>query len=165
MGSVRQDLKAWGLALGLVFALAGAADAGCDPERVDLRGSQGVVQVHVELARTPEERAKGLMMRDKLAASAGMLFIFDHPVHARFWMKDTLIPLDMIFADPTGTVTAVHENAVPQDLTPIDGGEGVGFVLEINGGLARRMGIAPGAVLRHPAIEQTRAAWSCAASQ
>ncbi len=58
-------------------------------------------------------------------------------------MKNTLIPLDMIFADVTGTVTRVHSNAIPGDTTPIDGGDGVAFVLEINGGLAGRLGIIP----------------------
>ncbi len=77
-------------------------------------------------------------------------------------MKNTKIPLDMIFADPAGRVTRVHAQAVPGDLTPIDGGEGVLAVLEINGGLAARMGIAPGAVIRHPALDQSRAAWPCA---
>lgn len=74
-------------------------------------------------------------------------------------MRNTLIPLDMIFADETGVVTHVHENAIPLDETTIDGGEGVKFVLEINGGLAGRFGIAPGTVLRHPLIES--AVWPC----
>ena len=76
-------------------------------------------------------------------------------------MKNTLIPLDIIFADMTGKVTRVHANAIPQDLTPIDGGEGVGFVLEINGGLAEKLGIGPGTEFRHPTIPQDNAAWPC----
>jgi uncharacterized membrane protein (UPF0127 family) len=75
-------------------------------------------------------------------------------------MKNTLVPLDMIFADATGTVTRVHSGAIPGDLTAIDGGPGVAFVLEINAGIAERLGIAPGAELRHPAIGPT-AAWPC----
>jgi uncharacterized membrane protein (UPF0127 family) len=90
-----------------------------------------------------------------------MLFVYPAPQRASFWMKNTLIPLDMIFADATGRVTRVHSNAVPGDETPIDGGEGVSFVLEINGGLARRLGIAPGAELRHPAVDPDTAAWPC----
>jgi uncharacterized protein len=66
----------------------------------------------------------------------------------------------MIFADVTGTVTRVHANAIPGDTTPIDGGDGVAFVLEINGGLAAKLGIAPGTELRHPAIGEA-AAWPC----
>ena len=68
------------------------------------------------------------------------------------WMKNTLIPLDMIFADPSGSITHIHENAIPNDLTTIDGGANVQFVLEINGGLARRMGIGLGDQLAHPSI-------------
>jgi uncharacterized membrane protein (UPF0127 family) len=76
-------------------------------------------------------------------------------------MKNTLIPLDMIFADETGRVTRVHANAVPGDTTPIDGGNDVRFVLEINGGLAKRLGIVPGAEMRHPSIPQDGAVWPC----
>ena len=82
-------------------------------------------------------------------------------IRDRFWMKNTLIPLDMIFADASGTVTRVHPNAVPQDLSVIDGGEGVRYVLEINGGMAKRMGIVEGAQMRAGAIAQTDAVWPC----
>ena len=91
-----------------------------------------------------------------------MIFVYQAPTHARFWMKNTLIPLDMIFADETGRVTVVQSDAIPQDLTPIDGGEGVMYVLEINGGLAARIGIDAGAEMRADVIDPTKAAWSCA---
>lgn len=154
-----------GLRVGLVLAgvLAGPlpafADAACAPDRVDLRWPEGQESFAVELADDGAERSKGLMFREKMDPAAGMLFVYESPRRAQFWMKNTLIPLDMIFADATGTVTRVHANAVPGDLTPIDGGPGVVFVLEINGGLAARLGIAPGAELRHPSI--TAAAWPC----
>ncbi len=115
----------------------------------------------VEVADDNAERRQGLMFRESMPASAGMLFVYDNPRHASFWMDNTLIPLDMVFADETGTVTRIHENAVPRDQTTIDGGQGVQFVLEINGGLARRLGIAEGAVLRHPAIDPAIAAFPC----
>jgi hypothetical protein len=142
------------------------AQAVCAPDRVDLRWTDGASQdsesFAVELADSPDERARGLMFRTEMAPDAGMLFVYESPRSASFWMKNTLIPLDMIFADASGRVTRVHSNAVPGDLTPIDGGTGVLFVLEINGGLAARLGIAPGAELRHPAVPQTTAAWPCA---
>jgi uncharacterized protein len=141
--------------------LAGAASAACSPEVVDLRGPFGQARFNVEVADDGEERARGLMFRAEMARSSGMLFIYPAPQRASFWMKNTLIPLDMIFADGTGRVTRVHSNAVPGDLTPIDGGEGVVAVLEINGGLAARIGIAPGTELRHPAFGDA-AAWPCA---
>jgi hypothetical protein len=138
---------------------AGPAAAECSADAVELRWPGGSARFAVEVADDEAERGRGLMFREKMAASAGMLFIYDRPRHATFWMKNTLIPLDMIFADPSGRVTRVHENARPHDESTIDGGRGVQFVLEINGGLARRLGIAPGAELRHPAIAEP--AWPC----
>ncbi|MEQ9041849.1 MAG: DUF192 domain-containing protein [Silicimonas sp.] len=140
--------------------LAGAALADCEPGRVDLRGDWGTARFSVEVADDPQERSVGLMRRESLPRSAGMLFVYERPQRAVFWMKDTLIPLDMIFMDEAGTVTHIHENARPRDLTGIDGGDSVQFVLEINGGLARRLGIAEGSQLRHPAIGDA-AAWPC----
>lgn len=153
---------------GLITALlallgaSGTAGADCAPDLVELRNAAGQVQrFHVEVADDPEEQSKGLMFREKMAMSAGMLFVFPQEKHATFWMKNTLLPLDMIFADAEGRVTRVHSAAVPLDETMIDGGEGVRFVLEINAGLAAPMGIEPGAVLRHPAVAGGGAVWPC----
>ena len=145
--------------LALVFG--GAAHAGCAPDTVELRGPAGVQRFSVEIADSEAERSKGLMFREKMSASAGMLFVYDQPKHAYFWMKNTPLPLDMVFADASGLVTAVHSNAVPLDEAPIDGGPGVAVVLEINAGLAKRMGIAPGSVLRSAALDQAVAVWRC----
>jgi uncharacterized protein len=101
------------------------------------------------------------MDRSALPATSGMLFVFDPPEHTYFWMKDTLIPLDMIFVDATGTVTRVQANAVPQDLSIIDGGEGVAAVVEVNGGVARARGIEPGAQMRTSYLPQSTAVWPC----
>ncbi len=97
----------------------------------------------------------------EMAPGRGMLFLYETPQHATFWMKNTLIPLDMIFLDPTGTITHIHENAVPLDETTIDGGRNVLAVLEINGGLAAQIGLDVGDTLRHPRLDQTIAAWPC----
>lgn len=139
----------------------GHAEAKCTDTRLQLRWDSGHETFAVEVADDTAERSRGLMFREKLDLGAGMLFVYDSPHSPKFWMKNTLIPLDIIFADMTGKVTRVHSNAIPQDLTPIDGGEGVGFVLEINGGLAEKLGIGPGAVFRHPTIPQDNAAWPC----
>ncbi|OHC54463.1 MAG: hypothetical protein A3D16_09805 [Rhodobacterales bacterium RIFCSPHIGHO2_02_FULL_62_130] len=157
-------MGSFGSGLGLGFAIwvqAGIGFAACAPDGLDLRGPGGQQHFTVEVADEAAERSQGLMFREKMATSAGMLFVYEQPVHAKFWMKNTLIPLDMIFVDAAGRVTRVHPNAVPHDETPIDGGEGVSFVLEINGGLAQRMGIVEGAEMRHPAIAQTGAVWPC----
>ncbi|NHB76724.1 DUF192 domain-containing protein [Rhodobacter calidifons] len=144
-------------------ALPGSAwaEAACAPDRLDIRGAGGRESFAVEVADDPAERAQGLMFRESLPLSQGMLFVYETPGRPAFWMKNTLIALDMIFADRTGTVTRVHADAVPGDLTAIDGGPGVMFVLEINGGLAARLGIGPGATLRHPSIPADLAAWPC----
>lgn len=146
-----------------VLALAGAvpAWAACAPGVVELKGPRGVSRFSVDLADTDATRSRGLMFVERMASSAGMLFVYDRPGRAVFWMKNTLIPLDMIFADATGTVLRVHQNAIPHDETPIDGGEGILAVLEINGGLARRLGIGPGTVMRHAAFAGGPAAWPC----
>ena len=149
---------------GLMLALCavGSAHAACTPGSLDLRWPGGQAHFTVEVAADQAAREKGLMFREHMASSAGMIFVYQAPNHARFWMKNTLIPLDMIFADETGLVTVVHSDAVPQDLTPIDGGEGVMYVLEINGGLAKRIGIAAGAEMRFDLIDPSKAQWSCA---
>ena len=126
-----------------------------------MRSADTLARFNVEIADTDAERALGLMNREKLAASAGMLFVYDTPRRASFWMKDTLIPLDMIFADSAGRVTRLHSGAKPLDKTAINGGKDVRFVLEINGGLAKRLGIKAGSVLRNPVIDQAIAVWPC----
>lgn len=145
----------------LAFLLfANTAFAACDEDRVDLRGDWGQARFSVEVADTAAERSQGLMHRETMARSAGMLFVYKRPQPVSFWMRNTLIPLDMIFMDATGTVRRVHENAIPLDETGIDGGAGIQFVLEINGGLADRLGIVAGSELKHPAIG-AEAAWPC----
>ena len=144
---------------------AGAAIAGCDAGKVDLRGDWGSASFTVEVADDNAERAQGLMNRETMARSAGMLFVYPQPRPTRFWMRNTLIPLDMIFLDATGTVYSVHHEAQPLDETLIFGGNEIQYVLEINGGLSRQLGIAPGTQLRHPAIDAGQAAWPCDATQ
>ena len=141
-------------------ACGGAAYASCSDDRVDLRGDWGQARFTVEVADDVDERSRGLMFRERLAFSAGMLFAYDRPQRVSFWMRNTLIPLDMIFMDAEGRVTRIHENAVPLDETDIPGGDAVQFVLEINGGLATRLGIEVGSELRHPIIG-AEAAWPC----
>ena len=151
----------WVLAAALWLALAGAAAAACRDDVVELRGPWGQARFTVELAITPEEQARGLMFRETLPRGAGMLFLYDQPGRVAFWMRNTLISLDMLFFDETGTLTRLHHEAVPLDETPIPGGDAVLAVLEINGGLSRRFGITEGSELRHSRMPQDRAAWPC----
>lgn len=137
----------------------------CRDDVVMLRGDGGTARFRVELADDKAERAQGLMYRETLSMSAGMLFVYPQPKRVAFWMKNTLIPLDMIFMDETGTVRTVHQQAQPHDETPIPGGNDILAVLEINGGLARKIGIGEGWTIRHPAFDQSIAAWPCAENQ
>jgi hypothetical protein len=133
----------------------------CRAEQVELRGDWGKARFSIELADDDAERAQGLMNRDYLAQSAGMLFVYPQAKPVTFWMKNTLIPLDMIFIDASGVVQKVHSNAIPHDTTAISGGDDIKAVLEINGGLARRMGIGPGTQIRHPVFADAAPAWPC----
>lgn len=155
-----------------VLALAGtlwlaavspvAADApACRDDTVWLRGDWGQARFGVELALTPQEQARGLMYRETLPRGQGMLFVYPRPSSVSFWMKNTLIPLDMIFVDARGHVRRIHHQARPGDLTPIPGGDDILAVLEINGGLARALGISEGSEMRHPAFDPAGALWPC----
>jgi len=98
----------------------------------------------VEVARTPGQQEQGLMNREAIAPDRGMIFPYDPPVAASFWMKNTLIPLDIIFIRANGTIARIEANTVPLSLDPVPAGEPVGAVLELAGGRAAELGIAPG---------------------
>ncbi len=149
------------IALLVWLSLTGTvALAECSDTRIALRGPWGQAGFAVEIADTNASRARGLMFRETLPRFSGMLFVYDRPHRARFWMKNTLIPLDMIFLDQHGVVVSVHPMAEPHSLEPIDGGSGVLVVLEINGGLAETLGIAIGSEASHPAFGED-AQWVC----
>ncbi len=98
----------------------------------------------VEIADTPEAQRRGLMYRDHLPEDQGMLFVYRAPVFVSFWMKNTQIPLDLIFIAQDGKITGIKNMARPYDESPIPSGAPVKAVLEIKGGLAERLGITKG---------------------
>lgn len=115
--------------------------------------AQGPRHFKVEVAATPEAQATGLMHRRQMDSDRGMLFWFGAPERVvSFWMKDTLIPLDMVFIGADAKVRGVHENAVPGDLTGIPSPEPVVAVLEIAGGQAAAQGIAAGDTVDFPGL-------------
>ncbi|MDP5085458.1 MAG: DUF192 domain-containing protein [Yoonia sp.] len=141
----------------LVFSVCAALFAQplwavCADDKVTITGDFGQANFTVDVADDAAERARGLMFVEAMPTLTGMLFVYERPQTVSFWMKNTLIPLDMLFASPTGEILRIHENAVPGDLTPIPGGDGVQMVLEINGGLSARLGIAAGDVMQHPSF-------------
>lgn len=163
-------------ALVLAAMPASQAAATCTDDRVEIRGDFGTVRFRVVLAQTPQEQAQGLMNVPEMPRMAGMLFVYQQPTTVAFWMRNTLIPLDMLFVDETGVVVHIHENAVPLDETPVPQGfltnaagqpvpgiSGIQYVLEINGGMSEQLGLSAGDEMRHPAITQDLAAWPCAA--
>lgn len=108
------------------------------------------VKFDVELALNDAERSRGLMYREKLGPYEGMLFDFYQDAPVSFWMKNTLIPLDMLFIASDGTIRHIHPNATPLSTESIPSQFPVRAVLEINGGSARLLGIKPGDKVRHP---------------
>ena len=104
----------------------------------------------VEIADEPKERSRGLMFREQLAADRGMLFDFGHLERTSMWMRNTLIPLDMLFIDDAGGVVGLVENARPHDETPLGPEIPVRAVLEVAGGTAERLGLRLGDQVCHP---------------
>ena len=111
----------------------------------------GPHEIAVEVAASPDQRAQGLMFRRQLGKDEGMLFLYPSERVATMWMKNTLIPLDMLFIDAGGHVVHIAERAVPQSTMTISSEKPVRAVLELNGGTAARLGIEAGAVVRLPA--------------
>jgi uncharacterized membrane protein (UPF0127 family) len=112
--------------------------------------ASGPHRFKVELAETPQQMTQGLMFRTSLAPDAGMLFDYRQPTAATMWMRNTLIPLDMLFVDARGRIVNIHERAVPQSDDVIAAAEPVRAVIELNGGTAERLGIEPGDRVVHP---------------
>ncbi len=104
----------------------------------------GARKFTIELALTGPQMEQGLMFRRSLAPDAGMLFDFGRPINVTMWMKNTLIPLDMLFLDENGTIIDIHERAVPLSLDMIAANAPSRYVIELNGGTVERLGIKPG---------------------
>lgn len=135
------------LALGLaalVLVAASPGDGRLPTQPLTIATSKGVAHFTVEIADTDATRERGLMFRRKLGPREGMLFDFHTPQTVSFWMKNTYIPLDMVFIAPDGRIVSIARNAVPFDETPIWSGGAVTGVLEIAGGRAAEVGAEPG---------------------
>lgn len=117
-------------------------------EPLRIQTAHGTRDFKVEVAATPEEQERGLMFRREIPRHGGMIFPMNPPREATFWMKNTLVPLDLIFIRSDGTIARIAANAVPYSLNIIDSGEPVSAVLELAGGEAAREGITESAHVR-----------------
>lgn len=142
-------MRAFGAVLaGLLLAVKGALAAETVPLTIKAGGS--TYRFEVEIADDAGERSQGLMYREQLAQNAGMLFLYPDEKPRSFWMKNTPLPLDIIFIGTDGEVVHVAADAKPFDESLIESHMPAQSVLEINGGLAAQLGIVPGAEITWP---------------
>jgi uncharacterized membrane protein (UPF0127 family) len=133
------------LSVALLALFIGYAPAFALPvENISIDTVKGHTAFKVEIAGDHASQEKGLMYRKKMAANAGMLFDFHTTVMTSFWMKNTLLPLDIIFIRSDGAVSSIAAHAVPLSETPIPSSEPIRAVLELNAGRAAEIGMAPG---------------------
>ena len=155
----------WCAVVALVGALLGAGAACADGAALEPLARFPTAEISLDLgglshpftvwvAATEQRREQGLMYVKSLSPTRGMLFVFDQPQLASFWMKNTLIPLDLFFIAPDGRIIRIAENAVPRSLATIDSMGAIKGVLELAGGSAARLGVHPGHRVRHPAFGQ-----------
>jgi len=123
---------------------------------LEIASGSGVHFFRVELARTPDEQATGLMFRKELPEGHGMLFDFGRDREISMWMKNTYVPLDMIFIRSDGRILSIARDTVPHSLRPINSGGAARAVLEVVAGTSRRLGLAPGDRVVHPVFESAR---------
>lgn len=123
------------------------------PEPLIAETDEGERSFTIEIADDPGERSRGLMFRQEMDEDHGMLFVFEESQPVGFWMKNTPLPLDLVFIGQDGKVRAI-ERGEPFSEAPITPGEPVQFVLELNAGTAAEAGIENGDLIRHPAISQ-----------
>ena len=156
-GRLRRPVRALVLTLVIAvatFVLAGAVLAleAFPSARLAISSSGQTHNFTVELAVSEVQRAQGLMWRRRLKADRGMLFLYQRDRVIQMWMKNTLIPLDMLFIDRKGTVIRIKERAVPGSLRAISSEQRARAVLELRGGSASRLGLRPGDKVLHEAF-------------
>jgi uncharacterized membrane protein (UPF0127 family) len=132
------------LAFGILFFAAPAPAQTANLQKIDVASKSGTHSFLVEIAANDEQRARGLMYRKDLPEGRGMLFDFKREQDVGFWMKNTYIPLDMIFIRADGTVRRIAANTEPLSERSVPAGGPVRYVLEVIGGTAGKLGIEPG---------------------
>lgn len=125
-------------------ATQGTSPAGLEEVSLCISGKGKTRSFTVEIARTTQQQAQGMMYRTTMADDEGMIFPFPRARPASFWMKNTAIPLDIIFVRENGTIESIAENTTPYSEDPVASGEAVKAVLELRGGLTGELGIMAG---------------------
>ena len=133
-----------GLLLSVVLSGVAPAAPALPVVTITIETQRGSRAFNVEMASDPQSQKQGLMYRRQLAPDAGMLFDFQETVMLSFWMKNTILPLDILFIRPDGTISSIAPDTVPLSTAPVTSVEPVRAVLEINGGRARELGIRAG---------------------
>ena len=123
-----------------------------EPATLEIRTRTGSHRFTVEVARTARQHARGLMFRRRLAPDSGMLFLYRTSQPVTMWMKNTFIPLDILFVAADGRIVRIAQRTVPHSMQNIPSFGPVSAVLEVNGGTAARLGIRPGDRIVHPAF-------------
>src|SRR5690348_6836692 len=147
-------MRALRTAFFLVFVMVAGPAWAAELKTLEIASKSGVHVFAVEIAETDASREKGLMFRKSLPEGQGMLFDFHQEQPVSFWMKNTYIPLDMIFISADGRILRIAENAEPLSERMIPSGAPVLAVLEVIGGTARRLGIATGDRVAHPVFKR-----------
>lgn len=148
--SLRRFLQAFAVAVFGVLIAASVSATAAEVQPLEIVTKSGVHVFSVEIAKTEQERATGLMYRKELAEGRGMLFDFTPEQQVSMWMKNTFIPLDMIFIRSDGRILRIAENTEPQSEKIISSGGLAKGVLEVIGGTAKKYGIQPGDRVAHP---------------
>jgi hypothetical protein len=150
-GATRHSRYSWTARLFVLF-IALAIGRGAAAESLEFVTATGAHRFEIEVARTDREREVGLMYRRSMPRNHGMLFMFPSEQPVSMWMKNTYIPLDMVFVSRKGRVTSVARDAVPMSEAIIPSGPPAFAVIELNAGAARAMGLDVGDQVRHPRV-------------
>ena len=145
----------WFVVIVPLFAAAGAAAASIAFEEslLTIAAADDRFEFQVELALSPAQRSQGLMFREDLEEDRGMLFDFGQPQQATMWMRNTYVPLDMLFIDEDGRITQIAADVQPLSDAVIASRQPVRAVLELRGGVSAKLGIKPGDQVIHPLFE------------
>lgn len=137
-------------AAAIMLTWAGPIEARMREDRLWLLTRAGERAIDIEVAETDEEKALGLMFRTSLPDNRGMIFHYGDPQEITMWMRNTYIPLDMLFIRSDGTILRIERRAQPLSDRVIHSGGPAIAVLELAGGAAERLGVEPGDRVRHP---------------